>query len=57
MKLELLQSSGSDIIAVSQAIPALQQNNTVHGALGGCIQKFSDWPRGERTANGTALCH
>jgi hypothetical protein len=23
----------------------------------GCIQKFSDWPPGARTANGTALCH
>jgi len=23
----------------------------------GCIQKFPDWPPGERTANGTALCH
>jgi len=22
-----------------------------------CIQKFPDWPPGERTANGTALCH
>jgi hypothetical protein len=26
-------------------------------AIGGCIQKFPDWPSGERTANGTALCH
>jgi hypothetical protein len=25
--------------------------------LRGCIQKFPDWPRGARTANGTALCH
>jgi hypothetical protein len=23
----------------------------------GCIQKFPDWPRGARTANGAALCH
>jgi len=23
----------------------------------GCIQTFPDWPRGARTANGTALCH
>jgi hypothetical protein len=23
----------------------------------GCIQKFSDWPPGTITANGTALCH
>jgi hypothetical protein len=23
----------------------------------GCIQKFSDWPPGARTANGTVLCH
>jgi hypothetical protein len=23
----------------------------------GCIQKFSDWLPGARTANGTALCH
>jgi hypothetical protein len=26
-------------------------------AIGGCIQKFPDWPPGARTANGTALCH
>jgi hypothetical protein len=26
-------------------------------AVVGCIQKFSDWPPGARTANGTALCH
>jgi hypothetical protein len=25
--------------------------------VGGCIQKFPDWPPGARTANGTALCH
>jgi hypothetical protein len=25
--------------------------------LQGCIPKFSDWPPGVRTANGTALCH
>jgi hypothetical protein len=25
--------------------------------LGGCIQKFPDWPPGARTANGTAFCH
>jgi hypothetical protein len=25
--------------------------------LRGCIQKFPDWPPGERIANGTALCH
>jgi hypothetical protein len=25
--------------------------------IGGCIQKFPDWPPGARTANGTALCH
>jgi hypothetical protein len=25
--------------------------------VGGCIQKFPDWPSGARTANGTALCH
>jgi len=25
--------------------------------LGWCIQKFTDWPPGARTANGTALCH
>jgi hypothetical protein len=23
--------------------------------LGGCIQKFPDWPPGARTANGTSL--
>jgi len=23
----------------------------------GLIRKFPDWPPGERTANGTALCH
>jgi hypothetical protein len=23
----------------------------------GCVQKFPDWPPGERTANGIALCH
>jgi hypothetical protein len=22
-----------------------------------CTQKFPDWPHGEKTANGTALCH
>jgi hypothetical protein len=26
-------------------------------AIRRCIQKFSDWPPGARTANGTALCH
>jgi hypothetical protein len=26
-------------------------------AIRGCIQKFSDWPPGARTANGTVLCH
>jgi len=25
--------------------------------IGGCIQKFPDWPPGARTANGPALCH
>jgi hypothetical protein len=25
--------------------------------IGGCIQKFPDWPPGARIANGTALCH
>jgi hypothetical protein len=25
--------------------------------IGGCIQKFPDWPPGARTANGTTLCH
>jgi len=26
--------------------------------IGGCIQKFPDWPPGARTTNGgTALCH
>jgi len=25
--------------------------------IGGCIHKFLDWPPGERTANGTALCY
>jgi hypothetical protein len=25
--------------------------------IGGCIQKFPDWPPGARTANSTALCH
>jgi hypothetical protein len=25
--------------------------------LGGCIQKFPDWPRGVRTANDTTVCH
>jgi hypothetical protein len=25
--------------------------------IGGCIQKFPDWPPGVRTASGTALCH
>jgi hypothetical protein len=25
--------------------------------VGGCIQKFPDWPPGARTANGTAFCH
>jgi len=29
----------------------------VTGNIRGCIQKFPDWPRGARTANGTALCH
>jgi len=24
--------------------------------IGGCIQKFRDWPPGTRTTNGTALC-
>jgi hypothetical protein len=27
------------------------------GHVGGCVQKFPDWPPGARTANGTALCH
>jgi hypothetical protein len=26
-------------------------------AIRGCIQKFSDWPTGARTAHGKALCH
>jgi hypothetical protein len=30
-------------------------NIAIH--IGGCIQKFLDWPPGARTANGTALCH
>jgi hypothetical protein len=30
-------------------------NEELH--MGGCIQKFLDWPPGARTANGTALCH
>jgi hypothetical protein len=25
--------------------------------VGGCIQKFSDWPSGARTANSTAIYH
>jgi hypothetical protein len=25
--------------------------------VGGCIQKFPDWPPGLRTSNGTDLCH
>jgi hypothetical protein len=25
--------------------------------IGGCIQKFPDWPPGAGTANGTALCY
>jgi hypothetical protein len=25
--------------------------------IGKFIQKFSDWPPGTRTANGTVLCH
>jgi hypothetical protein len=25
--------------------------------LRGCVQNFTDWPPGARTANGTALCH
>jgi hypothetical protein len=33
-------------------------SNYVHSRdIGGCIQKFPDWPPGARTANGTALCH
>jgi len=28
-----------------------------HVGTRGCIQKFSDWPPGARTANGAALCH
>jgi hypothetical protein len=30
---------------------------TLNCDIRGCIQKFSDWPRGARTANGTAACH
>jgi len=30
---------------------------TRSSGIGGCIQKFPDWPPGARTANGTPLCH
>jgi len=29
----------------------------IHTYIGGCIQKFPDWPPGARTANGIVLCH
>jgi hypothetical protein len=31
--------------------------STLSGWVGGCIQKFPDWPPVARIANGTALCH
>jgi hypothetical protein len=31
--------------------------SVMYNNVRGCIQKFSDWPPGARTANGTALCH
>jgi hypothetical protein len=34
-----------------------QNEGTTTQHVRGCIQKFPDWPPGERTANGTALCH
>jgi len=41
-----------------RAIPAPAGNQTsVMQPIGGCIQKFLDWPPGVRSANGTALCH
>jgi len=32
-------------------------DSTKNADIRGCIQKFPDRPSGERTANGTALCH
>jgi hypothetical protein len=29
----------------------------VREGIRGCVQKFTDWPTGARTANGTALCY
>jgi len=29
----------------------------ISSVIRGCIQKFSDWHPGARTANGTTLCH
>jgi hypothetical protein len=32
-------------------------DNITFNFIGGCIQKFPDWPPGARTANGTILYH
>jgi hypothetical protein len=45
-------------LALDPSNTEIVDSNPARGMdVGGCIQKFPDWPPGARTANDTALCH
>jgi hypothetical protein len=52
----------SRVTGIDGGLQSLERKLFSHSArgiypIGGCIQKFPDWPPGARTANDTALCN